>query len=117
MEGRKTLDEIEGFIMYLTSTEKYPLEYKGSLTIDLFEKYLPYAIALNVEKKWSKIFSGVLSKIKKGKGYVPVWYTPGTMRGFSGSRFASSFGDSLSGSISSSSAAPGSSSGGGGGGW
>lgn len=48
IEGRKILDHVLGFRMYLETTEqkKFDTMNPPDLTIQLFEKYLPYAIAL-----------------------------------------------------------------------
>ncbi|MHB1459306.1 MAG: DUF2207 domain-containing protein [Armatimonadota bacterium] len=119
-EGRSLLDKIDGFREYLSVAESDNLEmFKGpAITPALFEKFLPYALALDVEQAWSKRFSDALEKagqsLDRG-GYSPMWYS-GSMAGLSTGAFASSLGGSLSGAISSSSTAPGSSSGSGGGG-
>ncbi len=128
--GRKVLDKIEGFRMYLSTAEKDRLNYLTPVekTPELFEKYLPFAFALNVEQKWSEQFSDVLAKAALEQNYSPSWYSGTSWNGFDASGFTSSFGSSFSGAISSSSSAPGSSSGsggssggggggGGGGGW
>jgi uncharacterized membrane protein len=130
--GRKVMDRIEGFKMYLSTAEKDRLNSikDPEKTPELFEKFLPYAIALDVENEWGKMFESVLEKAKAGGDeYSPRWYrglnwnTPGA------STFVSNIGSSLTSTISSSSTAPGSSSGssggssggggggGGGGGW
>lgn len=128
--GRKLLDKIDGFEMYLSTAEKDRLNYLTPVekTPELFEKYLPYAFALNVEQKWSEQFSDVLAKAAIDQNYSPAWYSGTAWSSFNAAGFASSFSSSFSGAISSSSSAPGSSSGsggssggggggGGGGGW
>ena len=128
--GRKLLDKIEGFEMYLSTAEKERLNYLTPVekTPELFEKYLPYAFALNVEQKWSEQFSDVLAKAAIDQNYSPVWYSGTAWSSFNAAGFASSFSSSFSSAVSSSSSAPGSSSGsggssggggggGGGGGW
>lgn len=117
--GRFLLDKIEGFRMYLSVAEKDRLNILNppEKTPELFEKYLPYALALGVEQDWAEQFSGVLSAATRGEtGYTPAWYSGHSWSHLGGSSFASSLGSSLSSAISSSSTAPGSSSGGGGGG-
>ena len=61
--GRKLMDDIEGFRMYLGVAEEDRLEafYPPKKTPELFEKYLPYAVALDVENAWAKRFDGILS--------------------------------------------------------
>lgn len=118
--GRQVLDKIEGFKMFLTVTEKDRLNILNPLgrTPELFERYLPYALALDVEQAWAEQFSEVLKQASTdGRTYSPSWYTGTTAFSALGAgAFASSLGNSFSGAISSSSSAPGSSSGGGGGG-
>ena len=62
LTGRKILDKIEGFKMYLSIAEKDRLNLLNppERTPELFEKYLPYAFALDVEQLWSEQFSDVL---------------------------------------------------------
>lgn len=117
--GRFLLDKIEGFRMYLSVAEKDRLNILNppEKTPELFEKYLPYALALGVEQQWAEQFSGVLAAAKVGETeYTPMWYSGHSWSHLGSGGFASSLGSSLSSAISSSSTAPGSSSGGGGGG-
>lgn len=117
--GRMVMDKFEGFRMYLGTAEKERLNMLNApdKTPALFEKYLPYAFALDVEQQWSEKFSEVLKQASDGgQGYHPYWYHGGSWSSAHPARFASSFGSALSGAISSSSRAPGSSSGGFGGG-
>jgi uncharacterized membrane protein len=87
-------------------------------TPELFEKYLPYAIALDVENHWADKFAGVLAAA------AAAGSTAGTMGWYVGSGniwddpsgFASSVGSSLDSTISSAATSPSSSSGSGGGG-
>ena len=118
LSGRKTMDEIEGFKLYLSAAEKERLEILNppDRTPKLFEKYLPYAMALDVENQWNKQFADVLSAATANGQYTPVWYN-GSHFGAQGlNGMASGLGTSLTGAISSASSAPGSSSGSGGGG-
>jgi uncharacterized membrane protein len=112
------MDEIGGFKLYLAVAEKERLNILNppEKTPELFEKYLPYALALDVENEWSEQFAEVLAAASQDGGYRPTWYTGNTWRRWNMEGFASSLGTSLPGAISSSSTAPGSSSGSGGGG-
>jgi len=117
--GRRLLDQIEGFKMYLSVAEKDSLDAltPGGRTPELFERYLPYALALGVEQAWAQRFADVLSRAAAGgEPYRPGWYSGRSWSSTDPTGFASSLGGSLSGAISSSSSPPGSSSGGGGGG-
>jgi hypothetical protein len=73
----------------------------------LFEKYLPYALALDVENAWSEQFSEVLAQAgTEAQPYTPVWYSGSSWDGFHTSRFTDSLGSSFASAISSSSSAP-----------
>jgi hypothetical protein len=60
--GRGILDVIEGFRDFLSATEKDRMNMMNppENTPELFEKYLPYALALGVEQQWAEQFSGIL---------------------------------------------------------
>jgi uncharacterized membrane protein YgcG len=120
--GRKVLDQIEGFKMFLGAVEGdrlnrvYPPEQKP----EVFEKFLPYALALNVEQAWAQKFSGILDSASRagasGAGYSPAWYQGANWSTLGTGGFVGALGGSFSSAISSSSSAPGSGGGGGGGG-
>jgi uncharacterized membrane protein YgcG len=118
--GRAVLDQIEGFRMYMTTAEEERLKvlHPPEKTPQLFERYLPYAMALDCENQWNDKFASVLAAAATAgatAGAIGGWYAgPG---GFGSRDFGSSLGNSLSSSISSSGVAPGSVSGSGGGGF
>ena len=116
--GRKLMDKIEGFKLYLSVAEKERLNILNppERTPELFEKYLPYALALDVEHEWSEQFATVLAASAVGGRYRPSWYNGNSWRTDGIRGVTSSLGSSLTGAISSSATAPGSSSGSGGGG-
>ena len=117
--GRKLMDKIEGFKMYLGIAEQDLLDSvnEPDRTPELFESFLPFALALNVENRWADKFSDVLASIEKDSlAYRPGWYSGTSWSTLGATGFASSLSGSFSSTISSSSIAPGSSSGGGGGG-
>jgi uncharacterized membrane protein YgcG len=115
-EGRKLLDQIAGLRMYLGVAERDTLAQMRApeLTQKEFERFLPYALALDVEKTWCDRFAAVAGPAAVAAMASMAWYQGSSSASFG--NFASSIGDSLSSTISSSSSAPGSSSGGGGGG-
>ena len=116
--GRKIMDKIQGFKLYLSVAEKERLNILNppERTPELFEKYLPYALALDVENEWSEQFATVLAASAVGGRYRPTWYNGNSWRTDGIRGVTSSLGNSLTGAISSSATAPGSSSGSGGGG-
>ncbi|MFP5257472.1 MAG: DUF2207 domain-containing protein [Acidobacteriota bacterium] len=115
--GRQVMDALEGFRLYLSLGERERLDilHPPDRTPELFERYLPYALALDVEVAWTAQFADVLAQAA-AEGYTPGWYVgPGFSSGdFSG--FADGLGSGFSSAISSSATAPGSASGSGGGG-
>jgi hypothetical protein len=120
MLGQRLLDRIEGFRTFLSATEEDRLVrmYPAERTPELFERFLPYALALDVEQPWAEQFSDVLQKASRpgGEGYSPRWYSGSAWDSGRMKNFAGAIGGSLAGAISASSTAPGSRSGGGGGG-
>ncbi len=117
--GRAVMDKIEGFKMFLEATEKDRLKVLSfqKKTPELYERFLPYALALDVEDAWTAQFTDVLRRASaEGEQYHPAWYSGNwhDSRGIVG--FGSMLGKSFSNSVSAASVAPGSSSGSGGGG-
>lgn len=120
LAGRELMDKIEGFKRYIEVADKHELEYKysGGKTPELFERILPYAIALGVEQEWGRQFENVLKNASTGNtAYSPIWYSGSNWNSHNISNFSSSLGSSLTSAVASSSTAPGSSSGSGGGGF
>lgn len=117
--GRRLLDKIEGFRSFLDIAEKDELNFRHpeGKTPQLFEAYLPYALALDVEQNWAEQFSDVLARAQvDGDSYHPSWYRGSHWNPNDIGSTAASFSSSLSSAVSSASTAPGSSSGSGGGG-
>jgi len=64
--GQRALEKVLGFEDFLGRTQKDQID-RLEKTPELFEKYLPYAMALHVEKKWVQAFSGIAMQ-------PPGWY-------------------------------------------
>jgi len=133
-KGAEAVHRLEGFKLYLETAEKDRINMLNppELTPQLFEKLLPFAIALGVEIKWGKQFEEILELAK----YNPDWYQGDDTFYRHPAMFISGFGNSVnsakvdptppssssssssgsSGSWSSGSSGGGSSGGGGGGG-
>jgi uncharacterized membrane protein YgcG len=123
VEGRQVMDRIAGFERYLSITEENRLEvlHPPEKTPELFERYLPHAIALGVENKWAGKFAAVLAAAaadpsRQGSSTMG-WYVGSGSAWSNPSMFASTVGASLASSVASAATAPGSSSGSGGGGF
>ncbi|EDM34878.1 hypothetical protein PBAL39_00060 [Pedobacter sp. BAL39] len=128
--GTELISKIKGFRMYLETAEEHRLNLLNppEHTPELFEKFLPYALALDVENAWGAKFEELLNDAD----YSPDWYDgdrfnhKNISRGFivpfssavsdSKPDTGSSSGSSGSSSWSSGSSGGGSSGGGGGGG-
>lgn len=127
LEGRRVLDEAEGFQQFLTSTEEDRIQrlQPADGPLQLFERFLPWAIALGVESQWAERFESVLAvessaPAGSGSGHTSFsasrstglgWYSGAGATSLAG--LSGSLGSSLSSSLSSSSAAPSSSGSGG----
>ena len=114
VQGRKVMDEIEGFKQYLGVAEEDRLNYlhPPEKTPELFERYLPYAVALNVENRWADRFAGVLAAAAAAGAATAAWYIGNRESQTDWGNFASRVGDSLASTVASASTAPGSSGGG-----
>jgi uncharacterized membrane protein len=107
--GASAYMDILGFQEFMNRAEKDRLERMGDK--DLFSKFLPYAIALNVADNWAKAFEGVYQE-------PPDWYvSPGGFRMFTPYAFTHSLNSVTSDLGSAMFSAPRGSSGGSGGGF
>jgi uncharacterized membrane protein YgcG len=117
--GRQLLDQLAGFREFLDVAEREEMNFRNppEKTPELFERYLPYALALGVEQQWMERFAGLFLRLEAtGEQYQPGWYHGQNWQLHDFGSFSHSIGDSLGSAVASSSAAPGSSSGMGGGG-
>ena len=71
--GNQLMNEINGFRMYLETAEEDRLNSltPPEKTPALFEKFLPYAMALDCENAWNAKFAAILAAAAVG---VPAWY-------------------------------------------
>ncbi|MEB3045750.1 DUF2207 domain-containing protein [Rhizobium mulingense] len=128
--GARMMDGIDGLRQYLTLAEKDRMNMAGApqMSPQHFETLLPYAVALGVEKPWSRTFETWLAAAAAGAAaaYAPSWYS-GDFDGGSFSDRVGGFSSSMASTIASTIPSPppsssssgfsgGGSSGGGGGG-
>jgi uncharacterized membrane protein YgcG len=121
VEGVRAREHIRGFQEFLSRVEA---DYYDRIVMhpELFERYLPWAMALRVDQRWAKAFEGIVQA-------PPNWYQSrtSTVGAFQASAFASqvgalatqanqSFSSTPSGSGSGGGGSSGGGSGGGGGG-
>jgi uncharacterized membrane protein len=84
VRGTRELEKILGFQEFLSRVEADRID-RTIRTPEMFEKFLPYAMALGVAENWAKAFEGINTQ-------PPGWYTgPGHIHGF----HAASFTDNL----------------------
>ncbi len=96
--GARTLEEARGFEEFLDRVEKERFD-RVIKTPELFEKYLPYAMALAVEKHWAKAFEGICTT-------PPDWYRGSSVAAFSTGAFVGHLGGMTATAGSAMSSAP-----------
>ena len=126
--GSKVLTDIKGFKLYLETAETNRLNMRDApeMSEDLFERFLPYAAGLGVEKPWSEAWAAQLARIQPDRepNSQPRWYhgnswSPGNIGAAASSSVAAvsaAMAASMPEPKSSSGSSGGGSSGGGGGG-
>ncbi|MGA8268918.1 MAG: DUF2207 domain-containing protein, partial [Candidatus Acidiferrales bacterium] len=72
--GARAYEKVLGFEDFLRHTEKDQIA-RIVKTPEMFEKFLPYAMALHVESNWAKAFSGIAMQ-------PPQWYQGSYGTGF-----------------------------------
>jgi uncharacterized membrane protein YgcG len=119
--GRRIMDEIDGFKLYLSVAEEERLNLLNppEKTPELFERFLPYALALGCEQKWAEKFDEVLKAASatpddRSRTYHPTFFT-GSHTGLDRAMGAAALGGALTGALAAASSAPSSSGSGGGG--
>ena len=83
--GTRELEKVLGFREFLTRVEADRLD-RMVKTPAMFEKFLPYAMALGVEDNWAKAFDGIYTQ-------PPTWYSgPGGITTFHPTSFTRNLG-------------------------
>ncbi len=82
LKGSEALEGVLGFEEFLGRVETDHME-RMVKTPQLFEKYLPFAMALGVEKNWTKAFEGICNQ-------PPDWYRGGDFTTFRTVNFVNS---------------------------
>ncbi len=107
--GVAARDRVRGFREFLSRVESDHYR-RVILTPELFERYLPWAIALRVDARWARAFEGIYRE-------PPEWYSGGASgASFRASTFTAQVGSLSTRAGQSFSSSPGGSSGSGGGG-
>lgn len=122
-EGVELFFRISGFKLYMKKAEKYRQQFYEKENI--FDKFLPYAIAFGIASLWIKKMEQIYGK-EYFATYHPIWFTGNNVQNFSTKSFISQL-NSITSSISANTGgasgaggmggAGGGGGGGGGGGW
>ncbi|MGH7612950.1 MAG: DUF2207 domain-containing protein [Gemmatimonadales bacterium] len=84
--GARALEQVLGFEEFLRRVEAEHLKKVIIGHPELFDRYLPFAMAFGVEKKWAKAFEGIYTD-------PPTWYVGSHVTNFSVGHLSSSLGD------------------------
>jgi uncharacterized membrane protein len=85
VEGARALERVLGFEEFLRRVEGDRLE-RVVKTPEMFERFLPFAMAFGVERKWAKAFQDIYRE-------PPTWYVGSTPGAFDLNGFSSRLGD------------------------
>ena len=81
--GTRTLEHVLGFEEFLRRVESDNLKRVIVGHPELFDKYLPYAMAFGVERQFARAFEGIYTQ-------APQWYVGPSMMNFNVGHFSSS---------------------------
>lgn len=84
-QGARALEGVLGFEAFLTRVEADRFD-RVIKTPELFEKFLPYAMALGVEKNWARAFESIVLT-------APAWYQGSDLAQFNTRGFTSRMSD------------------------
>ena len=79
--GARALEQVLGFLEFLRRVESEHLKKVIVGHPEMFDRYLPYAMAFGVEKKWARAFEGIYTE-------APRWYVGPSFATFSPSGFS-----------------------------
>jgi hypothetical protein len=118
LSAHPLMDQIEGLRLFLITAgtggeDGGNAGESPSFTPELFERLLPYALALNVEKIWGEKFAAALAAMPHGdeSDFSPAWYSGPNWNLNTASAFLTSLGSSFSSALSWSTSGAGSNSG------
>jgi uncharacterized membrane protein len=82
VDGTRMLERVLGFSEFLERVDKDKYEHVKR-TPEMFERFLPYAMALGVEQQWAKAFKDIYME-------PPTWYTGSNIHLFNATTFSRS---------------------------
>ena len=80
--GARTLEKVLGFSEFLERVEKERFE-RLVKTPEMFERFLPYAMAFGIEDKWARAFKDMAME-------SPTWYVGSSIHAFNATSFSHS---------------------------
>src|SRR6185436_9413735 len=80
--GARTLEKVLGFSEFLERVEKERFE-RLVKTPEMFERFLPYAMAFGIEEKWARAFKDMAME-------SPTWYVGSNIHAFNAASFSHS---------------------------
>lgn len=113
--GQQAMNDIDGFRMYLKTTDEHRFNFMNppEKNLALYEKYLPFAIALDCEMEWGEKFKDIIATtVTDNTTSGGVHHSSSSLSNFRSSGVTGAIAGGLAGSISSASTPPSSSSGG-----
>jgi hypothetical protein len=69
-DGSAVLAQAKGFELYLTTAEAEQIKFEEG--IDVFSRYLPYAMVFGVADRWTKVFEQLAAE--GSYTFTPYWY-------------------------------------------
>jgi hypothetical protein len=102
LSSHTIMEQIEGLRLFLVTSSEERGEPGGEIeTPGMFEKLLPYALALNVEKIWGEKFASTLTQMPREEGeYAPTWYSGPNWHPVTAAAFLTSLANAFSSAIS-----------------
>lgn len=97
-EGSAMLAQTKGFELYLRTAEADQIRFEEG--VDIFSRYLPYAVVFGVAERWTKVFEQLAAQGR----YEPDFYWYGSPHG-AGLFYGAAFGHAMSGLTSAMSSA------------
>lgn len=98
VKGARTLEQVLGFQEFLRRVEGDRYE-RVVRTPEMFETFLPYAMAFGVEKRWAAAFKDIVLE-------PPRWYAGSNLSGFNANAFSTRLSDMSTRAGSTMSSAP-----------
>ena len=81
-KGSAMLERVRGLRLYIATAEAEQIRFQER--VEIFSRYLPYAMVFGLAERWAKVFGGIGAEGADGSLY---WYEGGTLWGGPGYYF------------------------------